>query len=91
MSWATFFVWCGSCYFLVGDTLNGMVAGGYAKGISEGCVVMLIHSILSILAPKAPHQTHTFHPIHDETEEEGNRQEYTVVSVYYNNHLLIRQ
>ena len=46
-----FFVWCGSCYFLVGDTLNGMVAGGYAKGISEGCVVMLIHSILSILAP----------------------------------------
>ena len=78
MSWAVFLFWCGSCYFLVGDTLNGMVAGGYAKGISEGCVVMLIHSFL-------------FHPIHDETEEEGNRQECTVVSVYYNNHLLIRQ
>ena len=67
-----------------------MVAGGYAKGISEGCVVMLIHSFLSILALNAPHQAHTFHPIHDETEEEGNRQEYTVVSVYYN-HLLLRQ
>ena len=55
--------------------LIGMVAGAYDKGISEGWVVMLIHSILSILAPKAPHQTHTFHPIHDESEEEGNRQE----------------
>ena len=59
-----------------------MVAGGYDKGLSEGCVVMLIHSILSILAPKAPHQTHTFHPIHDETEEEGNRQHYMMVSVF---------
>ena len=44
--------------------------------------IPLVHSIRSILFPKARHQTHNSRFIHDETEEEGNRQLYMMVSVF---------